>query len=347
MRSCYPVEKVIGIADLLVYHPTNKTQRILSTPNRPSGPLLEEKGKGISAQQAELFQSTKVLQSTNNVQESTTQRKKTVLSTPELPSGTSLEERNQSISSRVSGQLNIQPSGNILLREDKFNQSPRPSTLFSEGTDRRFVITDNFHHDNAPVFERLGTRPAQPAPGLNARETKQAKTKQSKPPNHSRINYTLKLVRPSVKFSARSTPAQLKVSYSEIAKDPASIMRAPTAITNSTLKSTTNMPRPATNEPGGTASKEVNQDPKVPFKLIPLMPPKKSNTINNLPTAANPSNLIKTVPKKVVSTKSKLKSVVQRRSLPPVQEDMQVESTTDISNNKRVMHPTTFTINRF
>ena len=32
IRSGYPVEKVIGISDLPVYNPTDRTQRILSTP---------------------------------------------------------------------------------------------------------------------------------------------------------------------------------------------------------------------------------------------------------------------------------------------------------------------------
>ena len=45
VRGGYPVERVMGTADLPIYKQTNKTQRILSTPNRPPGPLLEEKNK--------------------------------------------------------------------------------------------------------------------------------------------------------------------------------------------------------------------------------------------------------------------------------------------------------------
>ena len=47
VRGGYPVERVMGIADLPTYNPTNKTQRILSTPSRPPGPWLEEKNEEI------------------------------------------------------------------------------------------------------------------------------------------------------------------------------------------------------------------------------------------------------------------------------------------------------------
>ena len=40
-KGGYPVEKLVRIADLPVYNELNRVQRILSTPDRPSGPLLE------------------------------------------------------------------------------------------------------------------------------------------------------------------------------------------------------------------------------------------------------------------------------------------------------------------
>ena len=43
VRGGYPIERVMGIADLPTYNPTTKTQCILSTPERPSDPLIEEK----------------------------------------------------------------------------------------------------------------------------------------------------------------------------------------------------------------------------------------------------------------------------------------------------------------
>ena len=137
----------------------------------------------------------------------------------------------------------------------------------------------------------------------------------------------------------RSSTAQPKVSYSSVVKGAMEIesTRAPAAIARSTLISTTDAPRPATNMQGGAAC-------KVPFKLIPLMPPKKHDVIKNTLTVANSGKINNVVPKKVEMSKWKLKTVQQRRSLSPVQEDMHVESTTDTSTSNRVSQPTTYTI---
>ena len=92
------------------------------------------------------------------------------------------------------------------------------SVLFSEGSNRQFVITDNFNKDKASVFERLGTRPTQSAIEFKSGESQSAQVKTSKPPYYSRINSTLKLFRPSVTSGAKSSPVQSKVSYSEVVK---------------------------------------------------------------------------------------------------------------------------------
>ena len=42
----------MGMADLPTYNPTTKTQRILSTPDRPSGPLFEEKNTKLEYEES-------------------------------------------------------------------------------------------------------------------------------------------------------------------------------------------------------------------------------------------------------------------------------------------------------
>ena len=193
---------------------------------------------------------------------------------------------------------------------------PQQSVLFSEVSNRQVVITDNFNKNKASVFERLGTRPLQSAIELKSGERRSAQIKTSKPPNCIRMNSTLKLFRPSVTSSTKSYPVQSKVSYSEVVKGNASITIALTAIAKSTLKSTTDM-RPAANAPSGSTSKRVNQDPQIPFKLIPVVPPQKSDTIKYVKTDAKTSSECKSVSKRV-------KSKIKRRSLSSVQEDVYI-----------------------
>ena len=67
------------------------------------------------------------------------------------------------------------------------------------------------------------------------------------------------------------------------------------------------------------------------------MPPNKHDAIKYISTAASSSKLI---PKRIAGIKSRFKPVVRHRSLSPVPEDMQVDSTLDISNNNWVLHQT-------
>ena len=90
----------------------------------------------------------------------------------------------------------------------------------------------------------------------------------------------------------RSSTAQPKFSYSVVkgTMEIESITRTPSAIARSTLISTTDAPRPASNQQGSAACKK-------PFKLVLVMPPKKDD---------------------VEMAKSKLKTTKQRRFLSPV-----------------------------
>ena len=83
--------KLVGIADLPAYNPTSKTQRILSTPERPPGPLLEEKDSSINT--TKLGETNEMRPSVTSARESTAQIDRIVLSTPEQPSGSLLEEK--------------------------------------------------------------------------------------------------------------------------------------------------------------------------------------------------------------------------------------------------------------
>ena len=82
-KGGYPVEKLVGIADLPAYNPTSKTQRILSTPERPSGPLLEERDSSTT----NLCETTSTQPPITSVRDSTAQINRIVLSTPERPFG--------------------------------------------------------------------------------------------------------------------------------------------------------------------------------------------------------------------------------------------------------------------
>ena len=97
-RGGYPVAKGVGIADIPVYNELNRVQRILSTPDRPSGPLLEEKDAAEKISANKLYKSNRITVPTIRPFESST---RVVLSTPDRPSGPLLEEKNQSISNRA------------------------------------------------------------------------------------------------------------------------------------------------------------------------------------------------------------------------------------------------------
>ena len=224
---------------------------------------------------------------------------------------------------QVGCRSNTRPEKNIQPSND--NSTLQRLALSSELRDRRFKITDDFYKTNAAVFRRQGTRPEQPTESFNDHDKNKYQPKQPKPPNYSRINSTIKLVRPSMQSGLRSSTTPPKVSYSSVVKRPMKIestTRIPSVITRSTLISTTDAPRPTTNMQGSEVGKE-------PFKLIPVMPPKKHDVVKNYLTVANSSKINNLVPNKVEMFKSKLKTTKQRRSLSPVQEDMHVESTTD------------------
>ena len=92
----------------------------------------------------------------------------------------------------------------------------------------------------------------------------------------------------------QASTAEPKVSYSTVVKGTIameSTTRTPSAIARSTLISTTDAPRPS-NQQRNAAYKE-------PFKLVPVMPPKKEDITKKTLAVANPSKIINAVPKKV------------------------------------------------
>ena len=145
-------------------------QRILSTPDRHSGPLLEEKGSKTNT--TKFAEQTQMHLRTNQPQVSSIQAVSVVPSTPHRPSGPLLEERNQKASNREA----IITPRNIQVRDSNADQVPQQSVLLSEGSNRRIIITDEFNQSS--VFERLGTRSTQPAMELKLRDDK---LKQAKP----------------------------------------------------------------------------------------------------------------------------------------------------------------------
>ena len=149
-KGGYLVEKVVGIADIPVYNELNKAQHILSTPDRPSGPLLEEKDKKTST--TKFAEPTQMHLRTNRPQVSSIQAVSVVLSTPERSSEPSLEERNQNVSHLAASNI----PRNIQVRNSNDDQVPRQPVLLSEGSNRRIIITDEFNQSS--VFERLSTR---------------------------------------------------------------------------------------------------------------------------------------------------------------------------------------------
>ena len=262
-----------------------------------------------------------------------------ILSTPERPPGPSLEERNKDNPSRVQSQPHEQLE-DIQTQDDRINQAQRPSDNSNEEPDKRVILSDPFYDKDVPVFEKFGTRPEQ-APASNRRDNIQGQARLSKPPNYSRINSTIKLVRTISQSSIQQVSAQPTLSYSAIVKGN-SIIKLNTS-SKSTLKSTSNIQSQVATEPRSkTTSKSStdNTEPRIPFKLVPVIPPNKNYAAKPLSTALTSS---KSTQKRRAGINFKIKPVISR-SLSQVQEDMQIESTTDISNNKRVIVPTTYTI---
>ena len=140
-KGGYPVEKLVGIADLTAYNPTSKTQRILSTPERPHGSLLVERDSSLNA--AKVCETTEMQPPVTSARDLTAQIDRIVLSTPERPSGSLLEERGKSASMRVGDQSNTRPERNIQPSND--NSAVQRSALSSELRDRRLIITGDFY----------------------------------------------------------------------------------------------------------------------------------------------------------------------------------------------------------
>ena len=117
----------------------------------------------------------------------------------------------------------------------------------------------------------------------------------------------------------------------------------------STLRSTTDMPRQVADELNVATGSQINQESRLRFKLIPVVPPKKNEVVKSVAINATPvvskSTASKLTPKRRVSTKSKFKSVIRPRALSPVIEDIQVESTTDFSKVDETISVTNPAIN--
>ena len=145
IRGGYPVEQLIGVADLPAYNPTTKTQRILSTPGRPSGPLLEEKETTVESIQSHTAEDQHMRQLSKYNQPSLVKQR--VPSTPDRPSGPLLEERN--ITNRI-----------IMVNDKQGGHKQKRASVTNEEDDtpedQRVVINDDFY--NKTVFERLGPK---------------------------------------------------------------------------------------------------------------------------------------------------------------------------------------------
>ena len=150
-------------------------QRILSTPDRPSGPLLEEKDKKTYA--AKYSKPNVRHLPTDHPQVSSLQSGRIVLSTPDRPSGPLLEEKNQKVSNRIAS--NMQPVKNMQAQNNTDPVSQQ-SVLFNNKSTRRIMITDEFHQ--ASVFERLGSRSTPPTIESQIRGDRVMQAK-PKPPN--------------------------------------------------------------------------------------------------------------------------------------------------------------------
>ena len=143
----------MGMADLPTYNPTTKTQRILSTPDRPSGPLLEKKDIGAESTQETNARphNQQTVQSLNQSQ--TKYGQQYIPSTPDRPSGPLLEEKNTTTNWMVSKST----QGNQRLKRLSISDEGERET----SSDRRFVISDETPSKKAPVFDRLGPKRVQ------------------------------------------------------------------------------------------------------------------------------------------------------------------------------------------
>ena len=146
-----------------------------------------------------------------------------ILRTPERLFGRSLEEQNKNKLIRVLSQMHDQPVS-TQTQDTRLVQTQRQSVIINQEPDRRFAITN----ENVPVQ----TRPA-------------------KPPNYSRINSTIKLVRPVFQSSSQLVSTRPGVSYSTIVKGNTNT-KAPNTTGKSTLKSTNDLTNPSTSEVGVT-----------------------------------------------------------------------------------------------
>ena len=259
------------------------------------------------------------------------------LSSSNGPDGPLLEERTQKVPNRAA--RNTQPVKDIQVRNSN-EPSSRQSVRLREETNRRIVITDDFHQ--ASVFERLGTRSTPPSIESRGDKVIQAKPK---PPNYSRINSTIRMFQPTAHSSSQQ--AKPVSSYASAVKSNLNFDLSTTS--QSTLKSTTDMPRQVANESSIATSIQVNQEARLPFKLIPVVPPQKSDMIKTVAmdakTTVSKSTFSKSTSKRSIGMKPKFKSVIRPRALSPVPEDMQVESTTRSSNVKELIQITNYTIN--
>ena len=293
-------------------------QRILSTPDRPSGPLLDEKDKKTNA--AKCSKPNEMHVPTNHPQVSSLQSGRIVLSTPDRPSGPLLEERNLKSTNRASS--NVPPMKNIQARDNIVNQVFRQFLLNSDESNRRIVITDEFHQ--ASVFERLGTQSTPSALELQLRGDRVILAK-PKPPNYSRINSTIKLCQPT----AYSTSQQSKSITSCASAVKSNLNFNLNIMPQSTIKSTSDLPHQTTTEP------------KVPFKLTPILPPKKIAVINSITSTSVPNKSSKTTNISRTKLKSKIRSLATR-ALSPVPEI--IASNINVSEDNQVQCLTTVPI---
>ena len=157
--------------------------------------------------------------------------------------------------------------------------------------------------NQSSVFERLGTRSTQLAMELKLRDDKLKQVK-PKPPNYSRISSTLKLFQPTA-FPSSQRPQPIS-SYASAVKRNLNI-------------NLSTAPRPTTKSTSDIQNQQQQQqqvvtEPKVPFKLVPVMPPTKTDAAKSGTTTSAQS---KSIHKGRAKIKSKIRSLINR-SLSPV-----------------------------
>ena len=273
IKGGYPVEKIIGVADLPVYHSTTKTQQILSTPNRPSGPLLEEKGPAIVSHQVEPRQQPERLHAIENLPDQASQPIM-VPSTPERPSGPSLEEKNSSRNPQTQPTIRSEQFQNTRTQDARIIQMQSQSLINNEDSNKRVAP---FSHKDVQVPEKLGTR-HECKSSIHRRDIGQGQARISKPPNYSRINSTIKLVRPTFQPAIQQASVQPTSSYATVVKS--NLNTKFEATSRSTLRSTSDVQH------------QVTTEHKAPFKLVPVMPPTKADAAKSCTTTSVQSNQI-------------------------------------------------------